>query len=152
MKTLLAMTDLTDNCQKVLDMAEELARGMGWTLHLMHVVPPEPGKDSPASIGNEEDSMQPRREAAASLKEKRQILHDTRDILISRGVHCVAVMVEGDLEEKLVANVEKIHPEFIIIGRHCHDALYKIMFGTRSVRLMDKIHYPFMIVPLPPKA
>ncbi|OSM04079.1 universal stress protein [Magnetofaba australis] len=149
MKSIIALTDLTDSCKPVIALSEELAKGMGWRLYVMHVVPPHDAKGGPAYVGNEVDDGQPRRDAAAALKELRHKLHAQRDELIARGVDCHAVMVEGQLEEKLLKEVDAINPEFVIIGRHCHDMLYKVIFGNRSDKLLDKLKQPLMVVPLP---
>ncbi len=142
MKTVLAPIDFSSISERVLDEAIEIARGIGGRLVLLNVVV------APAIVvskfaqppGVAGFSLQAEKDAGERLLVLQRQLRD-------QGVTAHAVHQVGLPGECILEQAERLVADYIVMGSHGHGALYDLIVGSTTKRVLKQARCPVVIVP-----
>lgn len=141
-RKILVPVDFSDVTDKVLQEARALARQFGAKTWLVHVAAPEPD-----FIGYEVGPAYIRDSLARDLRDQHQRLQAYQDTFTSEGLDATSMLVPGIPVRKIVAEVERLAPDLIIVGSHGHGALYNLLMGSVAESIVKHATCPVLIVP-----
>jgi len=141
--SILVPTDFSENAQKALDLAKEIARGTNATLHLIHVVEPVvyPADWSYAQVGFADLE----RELEANTQKE---LHGMADLLQKEGYKVETAVLRGRASEEICAYAKDHNASIVAIGTHGRGGLEHFLFGSTTERVLRKAPCPVLSVRL----
>jgi universal stress protein A len=142
MKTVLAPIDFSDISRSVIDEAITIARGMHARLVLLHVVQ----LDSIVGTGVTESDL-PSGFKAQAEKDARSRLAELQKQLRDEGVTAHAVHTVGSPGDQILAQADRLEADYIVMGSHGHGALYDLLIGSTTTRVLKEGGCPVAIVP-----
>ena len=142
MKTVLAPIDFSDISRNVIDEAIVIARAIGARLVLLHVV------QLPSLLGTgvtESDlpdgfHAQAEAEAVSRLSQLQKQLRD-------EGVTAHVIHQVGSPGERILEQAERLDADYLVMGSHGHGALYDLMVGSTTTRILKRAKCRVAIVP-----
>ncbi len=145
MKTIITAIDFSDASEGVLQNACKLATVYGTTLHIIHVIEPEPSysaygltpEEFPA-IHTFRDESQKRAEARLNhaVSEARQHVKDVRaDLIIGSPLHAI------------IDYIKEHKADLVVIGTHGHGAIAALLIGSVAEGLVRKAICPTLVIP-----
>lgn len=146
MKTILVGLDLSEPYTQLIERAESLARVYEARLRLMYVAPPDP-----SFLGSASWPQVVRDGLASELKEEHTELVGVAESLRERGVDADSLMVRGHVVESLLEQVEKMHPEMVVLGAMHEGGLFEALGGGVVRGMLKRGKCPVLVVPLPAK-
>ncbi|MBU3700377.1 MAG: universal stress protein [Candidatus Kapabacteria bacterium] len=141
--SILVPTDFSENAQKALALAKELARGTNATLHVVHVVEPVvyPADWGYAQVGFADLE----RELEVSTQKELNTLADT---LQKEGYKVETKVLRGRASEEICAYAKDHGASIIAIGTHGRGGLEHFLFGSTTERVLRKAPCPVLSVRL----
>lgn len=140
--TIIAAVDFSEVTYTVLTETIEMARAFDSDVVVMHVVQYVPETtlyegemilpDLPMQEMLEENSEKQLREAQKRIK--------------SAGIQCDVCLRDGSPSHEILEEVEKVDPRMVVIGSHGHGALYHLVLGSVSEKIVDKSQCPVLVV------
>jgi len=149
MKTIVAAVDFSNATAPVLDAAVKFARAFGASLHLLHVLEPEPSYTAYGFTPDEFPAIhlfqeEARKRATARLEELR--------VKVAGEMPGVSVhLAEGSPLHALVDYVKKHDAELVILGSHGHGAVAALLLGSVAEGMVRKAMVPTLVIPAPAK-
>jgi nucleotide-binding universal stress UspA family protein len=70
------------------------------------------------------------------------------DDLSFNGLSAESIMLDGGTIEMLVAEIEKLHIDMVIIGHRKHGFFHKAFFGRTDVSLIEHTNVPTLVIPI----
>jgi nucleotide-binding universal stress UspA family protein len=142
---LLAIEDCeaTTIASPLIERALELARAFSSKVWLVHVVP-HPG-EPPFNL----DREVMRREVAAEFRQEHDYLQHLALCLRDRGVDASALLVEGSPALTLLAEVDRLQVDLVVLGCHSHGVSYGVLLDATEEGMLGKCRCPMMFVPVP---
>ena len=151
MKILVAI-DFSDAFDKVINEAELLAKALSASVTVLHVTEPEPGivftTYEPDPLMGGMESPHAIRDAVAQryhLEHKR--LQGISQQMRDAGLNCIAIMVQGNSVEEILAEANKISADMILLGSHGKGMAAKLLLGSTSEGVLRKSQVPVHIIP-----
>ena len=146
MKTIVAALDFSDASKPVLEMAGSLATAYGATLHLVHVVEPEPSYSAYGFTPEEFPAIhvfqkEARERAEAALKKKRESL--------SADLKVETHLLEGNPLNALLEFATETGADLVALGSHGHGVMASVLLGSVAEGLVRKAEVPALVVPAP---
>jgi len=149
MKTIVAAVDFSNATAPVLEAAVKFARAFGASLHLLHVLEPEPSYTAYGFTPDEFPAIhlfqeEARKRATARLEELR--------VKVAGEMPGVSVhLAEGSPLHALVDYVKKHDAELVILGSHGHGAVAALLLGSVAEGMVRKAMVPTLVIPAPAK-
>lgn len=140
MKTILVLIDFSDVTNQVLEHALGMSRSSDGDVVLLHVVPEEAllAVDfAPPPIDSDPEVFNARQRQLVSLGNS----------LKTHGVRLRTQQVQGELLTTLLAQIQEIQPDIIIMGSHGHGALYNLLVGSVTATVLKHASQPVLVVP-----
>ena len=134
LKDILFATDFSPSSEAVLPFLRSLAISCASTVHVVHVIPPEPEAPVPPDLLDAECSKA--EEAIQSLLATdafREIKH-------------TATVERGDAGEVLLSLAEKMHVGLIVLGTHGRRGLKKLVLGSTAEQVIRTASCPVLTV------
>jgi nucleotide-binding universal stress UspA family protein len=147
MKTIVAAVDFSNATAPVLEAAVKFARAFGASLHLLHVLEPEPSYTAYGFTPDEFPAIhlfqeEARKRATARLEELR--------VKVAGEMPGVSVhLAEGSPLHALVDYVKKHRAELVILGSHGHGAVAALLLGSVAEGMVRKAMVPTLVIPAP---
>lgn len=145
MKTILTAIDFSDASNAVLQAAIRMAKLQDATLHIIHVIEPQPSYTAYGMTPEEfpaiqifQDESQKRAEARINeaVAEAKKHISDVRaDLLLGSPLHSI------------IDYVQKHAVDLIVIGTHGHGAVAALLIGSVAEGLVRKAICPTLIIP-----
>ncbi|MAM11635.1 MAG: hypothetical protein CML23_14480 [Rhizobiaceae bacterium] len=135
MKEILLATDFSERSDRALRRATLLARQLGTSLSIVHVV----DDDQPRRIVDSE------RDAASTLLRELQSTVQNVD-----GIPCETRIVLADPFAGIARAAEEALPDLLVIGPHRRQALRDVFVGTTAERTIRSVRCPVLMVNAPP--
>lgn len=145
MKTILTAIDFSDATPAVLKAAVDMAKVQGATLHIIHVMEPEPSYTAYGMTPEEFPAIQvfqheSQRRAEARINEAvaeaQKELTDVRaDLLVGSALHSIIDYAQSHAVE------------LIVIGTHGHGAVAALLIGSVAEGLVRKAICPTLVIP-----
>ncbi|MBU3679484.1 MAG: universal stress protein [Candidatus Kapabacteria bacterium] len=141
--SILVPTDFSENAQKALDLAKEIARGTNATLHLIHVVEPVvyPADWSYAQVGFADLE----RELETNMQKE---LNTMADLLKKEGYKVETAILRGRASDEICAYAKDHKASIVAIGTHGRGGLEHFLFGSTTERVLRKAPCPVLSVRL----
>ncbi|MGM0444143.1 MAG: universal stress protein [Fibrobacterota bacterium] len=147
MKILLPV-DMSEVTDSVIIEAVTVARAMNATIEVVHVLQAIPE----AMIFEETLTVLPYTYAQKDIEdERRKLLGRIKKRIEDDGITCESTLLDGDPAEEVLDYAEKTNPDWIVVGSHGHGALYHLVLGSVSEKVVDKAACPVLVVKIPPK-
>lgn len=146
MKTIVVALDFSDASGPVLDSAAKIAGAFGATLHLVHVVEPEPTYSAYGFTPEEFPAIhvfqkEARARAEAALSEKRKTLEGVLKV----ETH----LLEGNPKHALLEFGTANEADLVVLGSHGHGVVASMLLGSVAEGLVRKAEIPVLVVPAP---
>lgn len=136
MKRILVATDFSPRSDRALRRATLIARQLGASLTLLHII----------------DADQPARLVAADRAEATALLRETAETLrTGDGIDAEALVEVDDVDTGILAAAEKVGAELIILGPH-RRRLRDVFVGTTVERVVRRTRLPLLVAAQPPSA
>lgn len=129
--------------EKLIRHASAYAKKFDAKIWILHIAAPEPD-----FVGYDIGPQYIRDTRAEELKSQHKALHDIVDGLSEDGIRCDALLVAGPTAETIQKEAGKLSIDLLIMGSHKHGFLYETFVGHSSVKLLNKLSIPILIVPL----
>lgn len=142
MKNILVAVDLKEGTDKILNVAFVHAQEFEAKIWIVHITAPEPD-----FIGYEVGPQYIRDMRATEIKVEHRKLKDLADGINYKGVAAESLMINGGTVEMLVAEINKLHIDLVVIGHHRHGVLHKAFFGRTDISLIEHTKIPVLVVP-----
>lgn len=140
---ILFCTDFSDNADFAFRYALDAAiRRPGCTLYLLHVIPEPDAQFWKTYIYELED---------VDNKAKQDIDAKIKEVYMSRvprGINFQVKMIVGRDYLKILEFAKKNDVDLIVMGRHGHSALEKVLFGNVTEKVVRKADCAVLVVPL----
>jgi len=144
--TILFCTDFSENAGFAFDYAIDAAvRRPGSTLHLLHVVP-EPDAQFWKTYIYEVEGVDEKAKHDIDAKIAEQYAPR-----VPEGVDFRVQMQVGRDYLKILEFAREIKADLIVIGRHGHSSLEKVLFGNVTEKVVRKADCAVLVVPLSSK-
>lgn len=140
--SLLVCVDLSPATERVVEVAVGLALRANLPLTLLHVAAPEPD-----FVGYDAGPQTRRDAVARGLRAEHRELEAHRQAAESRGVEARALMIQGPTAEKILAQVELLQPEVVVVGSRGHSLLREAFAGSVTRDVLTHSQVPVLVVP-----
>jgi nucleotide-binding universal stress UspA family protein len=145
MKTIITALDFSDASAAVLNAAIKMALVHQASLHILHVLEPEPSYTAYGMTPEEFPAIQifqqeSQRRAEAKLNQAvttaTEQLSDVRaELLIGSPLHCI------------IDYVAKTYADLVVLGTHGHGAVAALLIGSVAEGLVRKAVCPTLVIP-----
>lgn len=143
MKNILVAVDFSAVTEKLLEAAAKMARKDS-KVFIIHVAAPEPDF---VGLGVGPDYI--RKDRAETLREEHRLLGKYKQQIQKKGVKAEALLVSGPTVETLLAEIEKLEAQMLVIGRKGHSKLYEVIVGSVCKDILGKLKIPVLVIPQP---
>jgi nucleotide-binding universal stress UspA family protein len=158
MKSILVPIDFSNATPRVLDQAKQIAKALGAEVHLIHIkelLPAAPPATFGYGVAGTPELMPmpnipvPTIAPVSSPMNERQKskLAEWQKEMQQAGVKVVLHEPTGDVVEEIVREAGALKPELIVMGRHGHGAMYKLLVGSVTEGVLKRSGCPVLVVP-----
>ena len=155
MKNILVPIDFSGATARVLDLAQQLGKAFGATIHLVHVREiPAPLPVSPlgyGALGMPEMVPGPISEISAQSiapdEEEKKKLDGWRTEIERGGLNVRLHEPTGDVVEEILECAGAMEADAIVMGRHGHSAMYNLLVGSVTEGVLKRASCPVVLVP-----
>jgi nucleotide-binding universal stress UspA family protein len=144
MKNILVALKEGNHAKLLLDQATPLALKFGSKIWLLHVADPEPD-----FVGNKVGPQYVRDNLAKELRQEHQFLQNLANELAAKGIQAEGLLIQGATVEMILNEVDRLDIDLVVIGRHHHSWLDRLLTGSTHPAVVRKATVPVLIVPLP---
>ena len=144
MKTFLLPVDFSGVTACAVKKAVELALPLQAELVLLHVAQPEP-----EFVGYEVGPASVRHAVARELSAEHRELQGLEKSVREQGVPVKALLIQGYVVEKILAEAQRLSADMIILGSHGHGGLHHLLMGSVAEGVLRKSPCPVLLVPSP---
>lgn len=150
MKNILVPIDFSNATGRVLDLARQLGKAFGATIHLVHVREiSAPLSVSPlgyGALGIPEIAPTPISEIGPNDEEKKK-LDEWKTAIEQMGLKVLVHEPTGDVIEEIVRCAQKMKSDAIVMGRHGHGAMYNLLVGSVTEGVVKRANCAVVLVP-----
>jgi len=142
MTTIVAAIDFSNASERVLEAAADLARSTGGRLVLVTVIAEPVFLKGYAPL--------PKSVARISVEHAREIkrrLAVFQERLEAESIPVEVVTPRGDAALHIVKEAEKRGADCIVIGAHGHSALFELVLGSTTQRVLKRARQPVLVIP-----
>ena len=144
MKEILVALDFSGQAEPVLEVAAELARGLGAELTIVHVAAPDP---TFVSLSAGPQTVRDTR--AEELHEEHDQLRAWAEALTERGIPTKSLLIQGSTADAILSEAERLEVDLIVVGSHAKGAISRIVLGSVSESVIRSTRCPVLVVPPP---
>ncbi len=147
MKTIIAALDFSNSTPGVLEMAGGIAKAYGASLHLLHVMEPEPTYTAYGFTPDEFPVIHTFQEEA---KKRAQAKLEDAAASARQLVPDVSVKVsEGNPLPDILDYIRETKGDLVVLGTHGHGVVASLLLGSVAEGLVRKAVIPTLVVPVP---
>lgn len=145
MKNIVAAVDFSNATPGVLGSAVELAKAFGASLHVLHVLEPEPSYTAYGFTPDEFPAIhlfqeEARKRATARLDE---MLKQVSSDVAGAKVH----LAEGSPLHAVLDYVKESGADLVVVGAHGHGAVAALLLGSVAEGMVRKAVVPTLVIP-----
>ncbi len=140
-KTILVLVDFSEVTVKALEWTKQMAAAFQSRVVLLHVASPDLEMAGRESAISHDPSARISRTLMAELEALRLELTQL-------GIDALAEQTHGVLVADAIAKESmRLNADLIVMGAHQHGALYHLIAGSISPKVLRKVHCPVLVVP-----
>lgn len=140
--------DFSDASSAVLSAGISMAKVQGASLHLVHVIEPEPSYTAYGMTPEEFPAIQVFQQESQKRAEFR--LQEAVDTARKEIPHVQSEMMIGSALHSLVDCLQRTHADMVVIGSHGHGAIAALLIGSVAEGLVRKAICPTLVIPCQP--
>jgi nucleotide-binding universal stress UspA family protein len=140
---LLVAIDFVDTTDRLLRVADQIAKAMSASVHLLHVAEPDP-----SFAGYDAGPAVVRGQVAHEYQSQRQQLQAHADVLRASGIDTSMIFRHGPIAEIVLAEAAKLPADLIVMGTHGRSALHDAVVGSVSHAVLRSVQVPVLLVPV----
>jgi nucleotide-binding universal stress UspA family protein len=144
-KRILLCVDFSESDEHVINYSTELARQLGASIDLLHVVAPEPD-----FVGYAAHTYPGRDERAHELRDEKAELAKLIDQIETGGVSATGHMKEAPTVDGILEVAGKHGQDMIVIGSHSKGAITTLLLGSVAKDVVKRSRVPVLVVPPSP--
>lgn len=141
-KNILGLIDFSVVSEDVVAKSAELAKVYGAKCWLIHIASPDPD-----FLGYEVGPQYIRENRAEHLMEEHEKLSNYKSKLISEGIDCEALLIQGEIIKTIHHEIKKLDIDLIVLGSHGRSVLYELLVGSVCENLLKTANVPLVIMP-----
>lgn len=148
MKKIIAAVDFTEASDHVIDVAVKLAKSLGGSLALVHVVSDTSALSldyGPVEGFNNMNLQESMVIAEAMRKSSEEALEKIKAGIT--GLNIESFVLTGNVKDAIVEFSEDWGAEMIVVGSHNHSGFFHFLEGETSAKLVHLSHVPVLVVP-----
>ena len=134
--------ETTSIASPIVEKTLELAKLCSSKVHITHVAPPS--REPPYNV----DSEKFLREITSELRHEHDCLHHLAKCMQDVNVDATALLVQGSIISTILQESERLAIDLVILGRHKHGPLYRVLMDNTDEGLLAKCTCPIMFVPI----
>jgi nucleotide-binding universal stress UspA family protein len=142
MKTILAPIDFSDNTKPVIAQAAALARAMEARLVLLNAIQPVPASAREFGFAEAIGKI-----AAAAVDNAKRKLTHIQEQLRDAWITVSTLTAIGSPGATILARSRELSADYIVIGSHGHGALYDLIVGSTTSRVLKEATCPVLVIP-----
>ena len=158
MRNILVPIDFSAVTPAVLDLARTLAKSLGGEIHLVHVKEFAPAVP-PGAIGFGVTGMpelmptssipmvQPIAQPISPNEQDKAKLADWQREIGQQGIQVKLHEPTGIITDEILRTAEAVKADLIVMGRHGHGAMYKLLVGSVTEGVLKRSDRPVLLVP-----
>ncbi len=140
---ILVPIDFSEVTDTVLSEAIRCAKAFNASLQLLHVLQPIPQ----ALLFEEAMPVLPFNETLETIQADREkLLKKIEDHCHAEAIKTEIFIRDGSPADTILAVAEEVNSDRIILGSHGHGALYHLVLGSVSEKVIDKASAPVLVV------
>jgi nucleotide-binding universal stress UspA family protein len=147
MKTVIAALDFSDASAPVLETAAMLAKALGASLKLVHVVEPEPTYSAYGFTPEEFPAIHTFQKEAKARAER--ALGEQKAKVVGNVPDTETALLEGHPLRAILDYAEAAEDGLVVVGSHGHGVLASMLLGSVAEGVVRKSEIPALIVPAP---
>lgn len=150
-KSIMVGVDFSHNSDRALQQALLLAERLGLPLDLCYVGEPPPAIMVPeqlidhrgaAVVGQQVDYLGFYEQQLSALRAQK----------VSARVPCRTHLAIGDVATEMLALIDKLQPEMVVVGSHGRGVVLRALLGSVSAELARRSPVPVLVVPTPERS
>jgi nucleotide-binding universal stress UspA family protein len=162
MKRILVSIDFSDVTHPVINLARQLAKALETEIHLVHVrelsAAATPGTLGYGLAGMPElapisglpiAGFQPMPKPIAESEDEKSKLAQWQNEIAQDGVQVTLHQPTGAVAEEILNESDAINADLIVMGTHGHGAMYTLLVGSATKRVLKHGTRPVLLVPSP---
>jgi len=160
MKRILVPIDFSDATPPVIDLARQLAKGLDAEIHLVHVkeltAAAAPGALGYGLAGMPELApmsgmpvpvFDPMAQPIPEDEDQKSKLAQWQREIAQDGIKVSLHEPTGTVAEEILNQADVLHADLIVMGRHGHGAMYKLLVGSATKGVLKHSKRPVLLVP-----
>ncbi len=162
MKRILVPIDFSDVTPPVIDLARQLAKGLGAEIDLVHVkeltAAATPGTLGYGLAGMPElapmsglplPGFEPMPEAISEDEDQTSKLAKWQEEIARDGIKVSLHEPTGAVAEEILNQADELNSDLIVMGTHGHGAMYNLLVGSATKGVLKHSTRPVLLVPAP---
>lgn len=141
MKSILVPTDFSSNANVAIEYACELAKSLGAGITILNIHTPAPNQYDVASVLIKEELERAKSFAAQKLDEISKIIEQNYQLT------CKTEFKVGGIIDSIEDTIENGNADFVVMGTRGASGLDKILFGSNTSRVIEKVKCPVLAIP-----
>jgi len=139
---LLVGVDLSESTEKVVKQTEAVASALSAKVWVLHVAEPEPDfVGMKAGPPTERDSLSER------FHDEHRQIQAIADRWRKAGLDATALLVQGATAETILKKSAELQIDMIVVGSHGRSAMYQLLVGSVSEKVLHKSGCPILVIP-----
>lgn len=151
-KSIMVGVDFSHNSDRALQQALLLAERLGLPLDLCYVGEPPPAIMVPEQLIGRESGSAAAGQQVDYLGFYEQQLSALRAQKVSARVPCRTHLAIGDVATEMLALIDKLQPEMVVVGSHGRGVVLRALLGSVSAELARRSPVPVLVVPTPERS
>lgn len=139
---LLVGVDLSESTEKVVKKAEAIASALAARVWLLHVAEPEPD-----FVGLKAGPPTVRDDLSEQFHDEHRQVQAIADRWRKVGIDATALLVQGATAETILKKAAELQIDMIVVGSHGRSAMYQLLVGSVSEKLIHKSGCPILVIP-----
>jgi nucleotide-binding universal stress UspA family protein len=141
-KNILSLIDFSDVCDRIITRTGDLAKYYDAKCWLIHVAAPDPD-----FVGYDVGPQYIRDSRAEVLQKELHQMNAYRDELTALGIECEALLIQGQINPTLMAEIERLEIDLVILGSHGRSKLYDLVVGSVCEYMLRHATLPTLVIP-----
>lgn len=141
MKSILVPTDFSSNANVAIEYACELATSLGSTITILNIHTPAPNQYDVASVLIKEELERAKDIASKKLESISKMIEENYQL------ECNTEFKVGGIIDSIEDTIKSGKADFVVMGTRGASGLDKILFGSNTTRVIEKVQCPVLAIP-----
>ncbi|ERP38942.1 universal stress protein [Chitinivibrio alkaliphilus] len=135
--------DMSEVTDFVVQESISVLKAMGGSVELVHVLQSIPE----ALIFDESLSVLPYTYGMEEIEaDRKKLLARIKERFLREEIPCDIVLLDGDPADEILTYISQSNCDWVVMGSHGHGALYHLVLGSVSEKVIDKACCPVLVV------